>query len=242
MPATLYPTLIMHVHDSCQYGENGHIITVSEMQIDVDVLKVVLNGPTTVDMMFMLCGGLSTFYPDLTLNHTAVRSQNGQKIAPDHSGYLMVEWDCRYEFMSFLYDNHTKWRLDVNCFNERCNFHLQATFTNEDHYPHIFQGLLYATACTQPYLVPVPIQNGVITLCTLQELKVNYWVHQRAFSATTACRCHAWHIQPTDFLFSHQACFKKADSAHQMALFADSTHQMALLGLQKVYKEPNFAM
>ncbi|KAG1882451.1 hypothetical protein F4604DRAFT_1678439 [Suillus subluteus] len=55
-------------------------------------------------------------------------------------------------------------------------------------------------------------------------------------------RCHAWHIQPTDFLFSHQACFKKADSAHQMALLADSTHQMALLGLQKVYKEPNFAM
>ncbi|KAG1840939.1 hypothetical protein DFJ58DRAFT_845208 [Suillus subalutaceus] len=75
-----------------------------------------------------------------------------------------------------------------------------------------------------------------------EELNGVFSVSGEAMPVQKRARCHAWHIQPTDFLFSHQACFKMADSAHQMALLADSTHQMALLGLQKVYKEPNFAM
>ncbi|KAG2051083.1 hypothetical protein BDR06DRAFT_1010636 [Suillus hirtellus] len=250
LPATLHPTLTMHVHDFRWYGFDGDIITVSESQFDINVLEVVLNGPSTADMTFMSCGGLTTFYPELTLKYMGVRSQNGQKIQPgqsfgsvgkgaidirqhtsflnkpchsscpilwrrvgDRCDYLMVEWDTRYEFNSFLHDNDTEWRLDVDCLNEQCNFCLQTTFSNEDvpplfmpkdqadivhldhaireHYPPyslIFQGLLYATACDWPYLVPVPVQHGVTTSCTMQELEVNYWVHQRAFSASTASR------------------------------------------------------
>ncbi|KAG1876932.1 hypothetical protein C8R48DRAFT_668950 [Suillus tomentosus] len=250
LPATLHPTLTMHVHDFRRYGFDGDIITVSESRFDINVLEVVLNGPSTADMTFMSCGGLTTFYPELTLKYMGVRSQNGQKIQPgqsfgsvgkgaidirrhtsflnkpchsscpvlwrrvgDRCDYLTVEWDTRYEFNSFLHDNDTEWRLDVDCLNERCKFRLQTTFSNEDvpplfmpkdradivhldhaireHYPPyslIFQGLLYATACDRPYLVPVPVQHGVTTSCTMQVLEVNYWVHQRAFSASTASR------------------------------------------------------
>ncbi|KAG1758978.1 hypothetical protein EV702DRAFT_1053778, partial [Suillus placidus] len=138
--------------------------------------------------------------------------------------YLTVEWDVRYDFKSFLHDNNTEWRLDFDCHNEYCDFCLGATFANEDipplfmpkdwvdiehaanvirkHYPcysQIFQGLLYATASTHPYLVPVPAEDGVASSCTLEKLQVNYWVHQRAFGTTTvSCRAlrHRYNALP----------------------------------------------
>jgi hypothetical protein len=55
-------------------------------------------------------------------------------------------------------------------------------------YSHILRGLLYATACSRLCLVPVPVQDGVTASCMLQDLEVNYWVHQRVFSATTSLR------------------------------------------------------
>jgi hypothetical protein len=88
MPVTVHPTLTMQVHDFRHYRTHGHIITLSETQLNVDVPNVVLNGPTTADMTFMSCGGLATFYPDLTLNRMGVRSQNGQRLLLDtHSAW-----------------------------------------------------------------------------------------------------------------------------------------------------------
>lgn len=85
MPASVHSTLTTHVHDFRRYGANSHIITVSEAGLGVDVVEVILNGPSTADMTFMSCGGLTTFYPELTLNRIGVRSQNGQKIAHGQS-------------------------------------------------------------------------------------------------------------------------------------------------------------
>ncbi|KAG1764936.1 hypothetical protein EDD22DRAFT_845637 [Suillus occidentalis] len=235
MAATLHPTLTMHMHDFRRYAGNGHIMMVSEARLGVDIVEVVLNGPSTADMTFMSCGGLTMFYPELTLNLTGVRSQNGQKIGhgqsfgsvgkthfqiwqhtsflnracdssypalwqrvADNSNCLTIEWDICYEFKSFLLDNNTEWRLDIDCLNERCKFHLPTTFANEDvpplimpkdhvdieylahaiteHHPpysQIYQGLLYVTACTRPYLVPMPVQDGVTASHTLQDLEYN---------------------------------------------------------------------
>ncbi|KAG2153442.1 uncharacterized protein EDB93DRAFT_1248714 [Suillus bovinus] len=50
----------------------------------------------------------------------------------DDTDCLTVEWDIRYDFKSFLLNNDTKWRLDVDCVNDQCDFRVHATFANED--------------------------------------------------------------------------------------------------------------
>lgn len=55
-------------------------------------------------------------------------------------------------------------------------------------YSGIIQGLFYGLACSKPFIVPVPVRDGVTSAATLDDLEVNYWVKQRGIGACTTSR------------------------------------------------------
>lgn len=57
-------------------------------------------------------------------------------------------------------------------------------------FSHIFQGMFYGLACYRPFLVPVPVNDGISGPPTLDDLLVNYWIKQRAEDDCTATRQH----------------------------------------------------
>jgi hypothetical protein len=56
------------------------------------------------------------------------------------------------------------------------------------HYRKLYRGLLYATACSRPILVDVPLQDGLDRLSTLDDLEVGFWVHQKKGTVDIASR------------------------------------------------------
>ncbi|KAG2147785.1 uncharacterized protein EDB93DRAFT_1104052 [Suillus bovinus] len=57
----------------------------------------------------------------------------------------------------------------------------------------IYKAAFYGVACYRPFLVPVPVIDGVKTKPTLNDLYVNYWVKQRDTNALTCTRQHMCH-------------------------------------------------
>jgi len=54
---------------------------------------------------------------------------------------------------------------------------------------HVFQGIFYGATSTKPFVIPVPVQDGVQGGPTLDHLDVNYWVKQYGLGVyMTACR------------------------------------------------------
>ncbi|KAG1748250.1 uncharacterized protein EDB91DRAFT_1244967 [Suillus paluster] len=127
--------------------------------------------------------------------------------------YVTVDWDQRFSVKSILYDNDIEWCLNDYCFNRKCLYNVDVMINNcdipprimpyslesvrqqskfiknhEPMYERMFKGLLYATACTEPLIVDVPLQDGVDQLGTLDELEVNYWVRQRDVMVCSASR------------------------------------------------------
>ncbi|KAG0702156.1 hypothetical protein DFH29DRAFT_999532 [Suillus ampliporus] len=131
----------------------------------------------------------------------------------NHKEFITVDWDRRFSAKSILYDTDIEWHLNDYCFNPKCRYNIDVVIGNcdipprimpyspesvrqqskyiEDHeppYKKTFKGLLYATACTEPLLVDIPLQDGVDQLNTLDELEVNHWVHERDVMVCTASR------------------------------------------------------
>ncbi|KAG2124262.1 hypothetical protein BD769DRAFT_1669438 [Suillus cothurnatus] len=131
----------------------------------------------------------------------------------NHEEYAVVIWDRHFSVKSMLYDNDVEWRLNDYCFNSKCLFNIDVMVENndippsimphspqsvreqlkqiEDHeppYEKTYKGLLYATACTEPIIVNIPLQDGTDQLNTLDELEVNHWVRQRDVMTCTASR------------------------------------------------------
>ncbi|KAG1880252.1 hypothetical protein C8R48DRAFT_683234 [Suillus tomentosus] len=52
------------------------------------------------------------------------------------------------------------------------------------------KGLFYGVVRYRPFLVPVPVRDGVERETTLDDLYVNYWVRQRNTDDCTATRRH----------------------------------------------------
>lgn len=57
-----------------------------------------------------------------------------------------------------------------------------------ERYPHIFKGIFYGSGCYRPFLVPVPVRDGVRGSPTLDDIDVNYWVKQHELRDCTASR------------------------------------------------------
>jgi hypothetical protein len=59
-------------------------------------------------------------------------------------------------------------------------------------YRTMVQGIFYGRACKKPYMVLIPLQDGVWDLVTLDDLDVNYWVKQHEVES---CSCRRRHLR-----------------------------------------------
>ncbi|KAH7905653.1 hypothetical protein BJ138DRAFT_1118274 [Hygrophoropsis aurantiaca] len=128
----------------------------------------------------------------------------------------IMHWDIRYPINRIIQQSNADWRIKKKCDNQYCSNH-SATFDVtaeiftlrpppaliydiearvrmiEDHQPpHLLsiKGLLYATLCTKPSVVPVPTSIGVHNINSLFNLDVDYWVKQRGDHTNNANRAH----------------------------------------------------
>lgn len=67
-----------------KYASRHHIITISAGKRDTCILHIILNAPTTADMLFMTTGGLTWFYPEWMQYHIAIQSHTGDLVPQDN--------------------------------------------------------------------------------------------------------------------------------------------------------------
>ncbi|KAH7907432.1 hypothetical protein BJ138DRAFT_1213806 [Hygrophoropsis aurantiaca] len=127
-----------------------------------------------------------------------------------------MDWDLRFSIRSVVKESNADWRLGATCKNRHCLNYFKDTDTAADvftirtppsliydveprkelignHKPvhaGAYDGLLYATLCTEPIIVPVPISVGVSQVKSLLNLDVEYWVKQRENCANNSHRVH----------------------------------------------------
>ncbi|KAG1885106.1 hypothetical protein F4604DRAFT_1918772 [Suillus subluteus] len=77
---TCHPSLSTIVQNFRKFGCQGKVITVTEPKCLLHPLHVVLNSPSTADMMFITAGGAVSFYPDLTRNYHVVKTMTGEGV------------------------------------------------------------------------------------------------------------------------------------------------------------------
>ncbi|KAH7903733.1 hypothetical protein BJ138DRAFT_1107425 [Hygrophoropsis aurantiaca] len=129
---------------------------------------------------------------------------------------LCMQWDQRYSIAPLVKSSNADWRIAARCRNPLCSnysasFNVDAEiFTArplpvlsydigptinriQNHKPPhgpSYNGLLYATLCTEPVIVPVPVCVGVRAVRSMFNLDVDYWVKQRGSRENTAHRSH----------------------------------------------------
>ncbi|KAG1847115.1 hypothetical protein C8R48DRAFT_779324 [Suillus tomentosus] len=125
-----------------------------------------------------------------------------------------VDWDVTDSVTHTFHDIDVEWRLNTYCSNSACRFHRRIMASNLENsgatnradvkyipqeikcrkprFSQLCQGVFYGVACYRPFLVPIPVIDGVKN-ATLDNLYVNYWVKQRDFNALTSTRQHLRH-------------------------------------------------
>lgn len=79
-----HPAIASCISKFYKYTLNNKIITLSSSHHGQSILHVVLNAPTTADMLFMSTGGLCYFYPMWMHAGKAVQSHRGDLVPLDH--------------------------------------------------------------------------------------------------------------------------------------------------------------
>lgn len=69
-----------------KYKSNCNIITISSGQRGASILHIILNAPTSADMLFMTTGGLTCFYPQWMQQHVAIQTHTGDRV------YRIINW------------------------------------------------------------------------------------------------------------------------------------------------------
>ncbi|KIK38222.1 hypothetical protein CY34DRAFT_15193 [Suillus luteus UH-Slu-Lm8-n1] len=241
-----------------KYKSNHNIITISSGQRGASILHIILNAPTSADMLFMTTGGLTCFYPQWMQQHVAIQTHTGDRVLPNHklgsvgellddilvadgtdfigepcgnrcpalwhriedkSLRLSVDWDMDDSVTNIFHNVDIEWRLNTHCTNRACPYNVVAMSTNcesdgainradvkympreiqcrKPHFKQTFTALFYGVACHRPFLVPVPVWDGVDQEPTLDDLYVTYWVSQHDIGACTASRHHLRHTFTT---------------------------------------------
>ncbi|KAG2737996.1 hypothetical protein P692DRAFT_20883016 [Suillus brevipes Sb2] len=232
-----------------RYKTGKQTITLSIAKDRMHVLHVVLNAPSTADMIFMTGGGIACFYFDWLREGISVCSRSADHIprgeqlgsvgkinsdlclqrgtyflrtecgsvcptfwqhVDSFDRTLRVTWDEQLSIDSVLSNADVEWRLNTYCTNLSCTYRMSVMASNSDSlgantdydveflpqailerrpvYSGIIQGLFYGLACSKPFIVPVPVRDGVTSAATLDDLEVNYWVKQRGIGACTTSR------------------------------------------------------
>ncbi|KAG2104977.1 hypothetical protein BD769DRAFT_1393358 [Suillus cothurnatus] len=125
--------------------------------------------------------------------------------------FLAFDWTPHSSIKTVVEDVDVEWHLNSYCLNSACpcnvkvmagNYKCARSQTDSDvkhistqiacHQPmflHVFQGIFCGATSTKPFVVLVPVQDGVQGWPTLDHLDVNYWVKQYGLGVyTTACR------------------------------------------------------
>ncbi|KAG1772160.1 hypothetical protein EDD22DRAFT_842526 [Suillus occidentalis] len=232
-----------------KYESNGRTITLSAPRPSQSILQIILNAPSTADMVFMSAGGVAWFYPQLLKQGVAIRSRSSNFVPLDCKlGYVggvtrlmrlendleftrracgsscptlwhhvddtslrcFVDWNSEDTVTDLFGDVDVEWRLSLYCTNSHCryriaimerNLHTDGAFNRNDvryippeircrqpRFLQLITGAFYGSGCSRPYLIPVPVRDGVDRRPTLDDLDITYWVRQFAYTQCTASR------------------------------------------------------
>ncbi|OAX43160.1 hypothetical protein K503DRAFT_766148 [Rhizopogon vinicolor AM-OR11-026] len=83
IPGVVHPALSPLINQYHVYLHQGCIVTLRGVKKDKDVLHVILSGASTSDTIFMTGGGLTSFFPDLTVRGLTVLTHVGGLVRVD---------------------------------------------------------------------------------------------------------------------------------------------------------------
>lgn len=93
-----HPAVAPAVYRFRQYASGQRVITMSAARASQSVLHIILNAPSTADMVIMSVGGVAWFYPQWHQEGIAVRTRSSEFVASDHKlGYNGYAHDIRIE-------------------------------------------------------------------------------------------------------------------------------------------------
>ncbi|KAG1849113.1 hypothetical protein C8R48DRAFT_677160 [Suillus tomentosus] len=289
---TCHPAMAGMIKMFGSYTAHSRYITLACPKRDVHVLHLILNAPSTADMVYMTTGGITQFYPQWMRQGVSIHSRTGNLVPWDNKlgcagqfhDHLRVErgtnfidttcgnrcpmlwhhvsdkclcesvdWDLAHSVTHTYHNVDIEWRLNTYCTNTACRFNIHIMASNLDvagarnrksgwsralfkpkltqcsgadvkyipqeircrkpvskdpvtmltrltangtpqRYTILVKGAFYGAGCYRPFLVSIPINNGVKTKLTLDDLYVNYWVRQRDLMALTSTQ---WHLRRT---------------------------------------------
>ncbi|KAG1849014.1 hypothetical protein F4604DRAFT_1973357 [Suillus subluteus] len=191
-----HPVISPVVSQFRKYASNQRIITLSGALRCQSILQIILNAPTTADMVFMTTGGVCWFYPQWLQQGLAIRTCNG-----DFS-QAFISWAGRAASCVLRFGTTLKSELSINPWFGTLRtllimFSTMSTWNGGCHqivsmhvvlirFLQLIKGIFYGSACHRPFLVPIPVRDGVDRPPTLDDLDVTYWVKQHGFTHCTA--------------------------------------------------------
>ncbi|KAG2082723.1 hypothetical protein BD769DRAFT_1683037 [Suillus cothurnatus] len=123
-----------------------------------------------------------------------------------------INWDITDSATNTCNNVDIEWRINTYCDNEACQYNsaimagnLEGVGANNradikflpgeiqcrrPRFLQWFKGIFYGAACHRPFLVRVPVMDGIMRVPRLADLYVDYWVRQRDHDAVTCARRH----------------------------------------------------
>ncbi|KAG2096023.1 hypothetical protein BD769DRAFT_1644377 [Suillus cothurnatus] len=195
------------------------------------VLHIILNAPTTADMVFMTTGGACYFYPqwfeatqrvwyhEIKNWDTGFLGKSCGNLCPTYWHHVeqkdlraAIDWNLDDSVTNVYHNVDVEWRLNTECHNQKCPHNVNVMGMNIEgvgarnrndvryippeirlrtpRFMQIITGLFYGSGCQRPFLVPIPVRDGVERSPTIDDLDVSYWVKQRELYKCTVTRRH----------------------------------------------------
>ncbi|KAG2145092.1 hypothetical protein BD769DRAFT_1636664, partial [Suillus cothurnatus] len=211
----------------CIFARNERFITLSASHEGESVLHIILNAPTTADMVFMTTGGACYFYPQW-FEDTGFLGKSCGNLCPTYWHHVeqkdlraAIDWNLDDSVTNVYHNVDVEWRLNTECHNQKCPHNvnvmgmniegvgarnrndvryippeirlrtpIDANLKRLQRFMQIITGLFYGSGCQRPFLVPIPVRDGVERSPTIDDLDVSYWVKQRELYECTVTRRH----------------------------------------------------
>ncbi|KAG1843828.1 hypothetical protein DFJ58DRAFT_844244 [Suillus subalutaceus] len=224
-----HPAIVQVVEHFGKYAWNCRVITLACPKSDMHILHLILNAPSTADMVYMTTGGVTCFYLQWMRQSISILSYTGNLVQWDNklgcAGEFLdelkvekdtqfinsdcrnrcptlwhhtsnkrlrhsVDWDITDSVTCTFHNIDIEWRLNMYCGNNACHFNFSTMASNlngegainyvkyipkeircrKPKFAHLIQAAFYGAGCYRPFLVPVPINDGVKKKPTLDDL------------------------------------------------------------------------
>ncbi|KAG2113413.1 uncharacterized protein F5147DRAFT_650355 [Suillus discolor] len=235
-----HPALAPSIGRFCRYACHERFITLSASHEGESVLHIILNAPTTADMLFMTTGGVCHTGDLVPQNKklgcaselndefevetgTAWLGRSCGNLCPTYWHHVeerhlraSIDWNAEDSVTNVFHNIDIEWRLNTVCINLKCPHRVEVMSLNfegvgarnrndvkfilpeircrkpkcRERFMQIIKGVFYGAGCSWPFLVPIPVRDGVERSPTLDDLDVSYWVKQRDLYECTVTRHH----------------------------------------------------